>query len=68
MKAAKIVLILIIVFSLINFVRQGREFHIVTVLPFSGGHQPGIFDAAGIVVLVIAWWGWLRLKRRQRQD
>lgn len=35
------------------------------VLPFLGGHKPGIYDAAGLVMLLVMLpWGLRRLRRR----
>ena len=65
MKAAKVVLIVLFCAVLINWIRGGQDFHLVQVLPFLGGHKPGIYDAAGLVMLLVLLpWGLRRLRRR----
>ena len=64
MKAAKITFILIVIVCLIFFVLEGSELgHIARLLPFMGGHPPGIYDVAGLVLIILACWGLARLRR-----
>ena len=65
-KLIKIVIIVIVICSLINFVRAGDGFPIARVLPFLGGYRPGIYDAGACVLLFIAMWGLGRLRRQGR--
>jgi hypothetical protein len=68
MKAAKLTVLLILSIVLINWMRQANySAPIPTVLPFLGGKEHSIFDAAGIVCIAIAIWGLLRLSRKRKQ-
>ena len=69
MKAAILVCVLLITALLVNFLRAGAEgFPIVRCLPFSGGHPPGIYDAAAVVVLILAARGFARIFQRSEED
>jgi hypothetical protein len=68
-KVAKIVVIVILLSALVNFAREGRTFHLIHVLPFVGGHEPGLYDVAGLVLLWMGFgWGLARIRRNQRRD
>ena len=63
MKAAKITVIAVLVLAFIAWVKGNARFdHIVQVIPFLGGHRPGIYDLAGIVMILITIWGLCRLR------
>ena len=69
MKAIKLVLILFISAIVVNFIRNGRTFHIAKGLPFSNG--PGsinIYDWACVTVLIILAWGLYRINRNSKDD
>lgn len=63
MRAAIVICILLCSALLINWLREGESFPIVQTLPFLGGHDPGLYDFGGLVLLGLAVWGALRLKR-----
>jgi uncharacterized integral membrane protein len=63
MREAKIVLVVILIIVLINAVRSDFEYHILHTFPFLGGQRPGIYDAAGIGMIIIFLWGLARLNR-----
>ena len=64
MKAAKIILVLLVISALIGFVRSGRDLgHIGRVLPFCSGGAPGLYDFAALAVVAIALWGIARMYR-----
>ena len=68
MKAIRLCLIVLIAAVVINFLRDGRTFHIAKSLPFSNApERVGVYDLAGVVMLVICIWGFYRLKRNRRQ-
>ena len=68
MKAIRLCLIIVISAVVINFLRSGRLFHIAKTLPFSNAPEKvGIYDLAGVVMLIICIWGFYRLKRNRRQ-
>lgn len=69
MKAFRVVLIILLIAALMNFVREGggRTFHIITTLPFAGGHEPAIWDLGGLCLIALGIWGWQRLKRQRRK-
>jgi hypothetical protein len=63
MKAAKVILVVLVVGALIGWVRQENSVgHIVRCLPFCGGHKPAIYDFGGLVLLGLVLWGLSRLK------
>jgi hypothetical protein len=69
MKAVKIALILLLTVLLVNWMRVTGGSHIVRVLPFVGGKQrPALFEVASVIMIVIALWGWARLKRGERRS
>jgi hypothetical protein len=64
MKAAKIVLVLLVISALIGVVRSGRGLgHIGRVLPFCSGGEPGLYDFGALAVIAIALWGIARMYR-----
>lgn len=68
MKPLRIVLTVIVMASLINFVRDGRTFHISQVLPLSGGHDPGIYDIGAFALIGLGIWGYGRLRKNCKDD
>ena len=68
MKAAKLVVLLILFIVLINWVRLGNYSEpIPTVLPFLGGRDHSIYEPAGVVCIAISLWGLLRLSRNRKR-
>ena len=64
MKAAKIILVLLVISALIGVVRSGRGLgHIGRALPFCSGGEPGLYDFAALAVVAIALWGIARMYR-----
>jgi len=63
MKLAAVVLIALVAAVLINAVRGGEGFALVDVLPGMTSDRPGLYHFAGVVMLVIAIWGLLRMRR-----
>ena len=53
--------------TIVNWIRHGEGFSIVQTLPFLGGHRTGIYDVAGIMMLLITIWGARRLGGRKRR-
>ena len=69
MRAIKLALILFISALVINFIRNGRTFHIAKSLPFSNAPERiGTYDWACVAVLVILAWGLYRLKRNNDDE
>ncbi len=69
MKVIKLVLILFISALVINFIRNGRMFHISKALPFSNAPERiSIYDWACVAVLAILVWGLYRIKRNGEND
>ena len=67
MKAAKITVVIVVISSAILWCRSSWDFgHIARSLPFSGGHQPGIYDIGALAILVLLLWGFSRLKNGAR--
>jgi len=63
MREAKMVLVVILISALIIAVRGDFKGHLLHTFPFLGGQPPGMYDAAGIAMLLIALWGLARLNR-----
>ena len=69
MKAIKLILIIFISALVINFIRNGRAFHIAKALPFANAPERiGIYDWACVAVLAILAWGFYRIKRNSDDD
>ena len=68
MKAASVVLIVVLIACFISFLRAGAGFPIVRCLPFCGGHRPGGYDAAAFALLLMIPWGLGRLRRRDDEE
>ena len=63
-----VIIVLLLTACMINWVRQGDAFHIVKVLPFCSGRMPGIYDVAGILLIVIVISGLRRLFSSAESD
>ena len=59
-----VVLIVILTFALINWCRADGTWHIVQSLPLLGGYQPGIYDVAGLIMLLMVINGIRRIRRK----
>jgi hypothetical protein len=69
MKAIKLILIIFISALIINFIRNGRTFHIAKSLPFANAPESiSIYDWACVAVLVILAWGLYRIKRNSGDE
>lgn len=69
MRAIKLVIILFISALVINFIRNGRTFHIAKSLPFANAPEKvGIYDWACVAALAILAWGFYRIKRNSEDD
>ena len=71
MKAyVKILIIIVITFGLTGWIRNSFNFgHIARTLPFCGGEEVSVPYAIGsIVLLVLLFWGFHRLKRPEQPD
>lgn len=63
MKCLKVILVLIICFAFINFVRDGSDFALPRILPWCSGYRPGTYDLAAVILLILLVWGVSRLRR-----
>ena len=70
MKAAQIALILIVIFSLIFWVRADNDDlgNLVKILPFCGGHKPSFYDVGAMALIALLCWGLSRLKGASRTE
>jgi len=69
MKAAKIILVILVISALIGWVRGGHgPEHIAKTLPFCGGHRPGLYDLGGLAMLGLCLWGLARLRNARQAD
>lgn len=68
MKWAAITIIVLMIASLIAWVRGGENFHIAQAFPFLGGYDPGIYDTGALIVIFITSVGLLRLARHRGRD
>ncbi|MBU0718735.1 MAG: hypothetical protein KJ749_10840 [Planctomycetes bacterium] len=63
-QLAVVVLIVILTFALLNWCRDGDTWHIVQSLPLLGGYQPGIYDVAGLIMLLMVINGIRKIRRK----
>jgi len=63
MKMAAVVLVVLVAAVLINAVRGGEGFGLVDVLPGMTSDRPGLYHLAGVAMLLITIWGFLRMRR-----
>ena len=63
MRATQVVIAVVIAALVIRAVSAGYDFKLPMVLPFMGGRKPGIYEAGGIAIILIALWGIKRLGR-----
>jgi hypothetical protein len=69
MKTAIVILLLILTFSLISWLRSGVfEGHILETLPFLGGKPAGPYDLACIGCILIFIWGLNRLYGSNKKE
>ena len=66
MKYVQLMVVFIVIFSLINWSRAGEDWPIVHGLPFLGGHEPGLWDFIGLIMLGMTAWGLMRLSRQKK--
>ena len=64
MKTIGVVLTIVVIAGIVTWVRQGDTFHIARALPFCSGRPPGIYDVAGLVLIVLVARGLCRLYGR----
>jgi hypothetical protein len=65
----KIIAVLIVAGTLVNFLREGRNFPLPQVLPLSGGDSPeGMYTLGGIIAVLIILWGLSRIGRPKTDD
>ena len=67
-RTVALVLAVLLIAGIANWVRQGDTFHIAKVLPFCSGRPPGIYDLAGIVIIVLLIRGLRRLRSSAEDD
>jgi hypothetical protein len=68
MRPIKLCLTILIAAVVINFLREGRMFHIAKVLPFASGRDSApLYDWASVIILGLFAWGLYRLKHNQRR-
>jgi hypothetical protein len=66
-KPVKLCLTILIAAVVINFLRDGRTFHIAKVLPFASGRDTvPLYDWGGVILLCLFAWGLYRLNRTGR--
>jgi len=69
MKVIKITLIILVVASILAFVKSGMVFHIAKVLPFCSGNPiEWGYELGALAILVLFLLGLQRLRRNQRRD
>lgn len=68
MKAAKITILLVTIMVFISWSRGDYDHKLPMVLPLLHGGKRSIYDAAGILAIVIGIAGLMRLARNRRND
>lgn len=69
MRPIKITLILLIGSGIYRFVASGKSFHIAKTLPFCNDSPVNwMYEAGGLVMLGLFFWGLYRLSRNKKED
>ena len=69
MRSAFITIIVIAFGALIAWIASDAQIgHLAEVLPFISGRDVGLYDWAGLAVLLITTWGIAQLLRRRDND
>ena len=68
MKAATILIIVIVALAVIGWIMQDTDFHIAESLPFCSGEKPNFYDIGALALLTLLVWGLARLAKRRRDD
>jgi hypothetical protein len=69
MRSAIITIIIIAFGAVILWIASDAQIgHLAEVLPFISGRDVGLYDWAGLAVLLITAWGIARLLRRRDND
>ena len=68
MKILQILVVLLLTFTFLRFIRAGADFHIAKVLPFCDGEPVGIYHWSGLIMAGIFVWGLLRLYHRKDDE
>ena len=66
MKTAKIILVIVFFSALISGAKLGFTYFLPQVIPFFSGYRPGIYDAVGIVMIILFLYA--LCKRRRKKD
>lgn len=65
MRAPKLLLILFVAFCVIAWLTRDYKVSLAGLVPFAGDGPVGLYDVAGLVMLVWAAWAARRLWRRR---
>ena len=70
MKAAKLTIILIIILTLMVWVRaSGHDLgHLAKIIPFCSGNPPSLYDFGAIVLILMCIFALRRLKQTQEAE
>ena len=68
MKAAKIVLVLVLSAALIHNAKIGYRYFLPQTLPFCGGLRPSIYDLIGILMIILFVYLLRRMSRQKRRS
>ena len=66
MKTAKIVLVIVFAAAIISGAKLGYSYFLPRVIPLCSGYKPGIYDLAGIVMIILFLYA--LCKRRRKKD
>lgn len=66
MKVAKIVVVLFVACALVNSAKLGYRYFLPQVIPLCSNWRPGIYDLAGIVMIIAFLYALTRIGRRKR--
>ena len=68
MRLALTVVIVIFTLGLLRYLGVGSKIDLLRAVPYFGGFRPGLYDLAGVAVIIIALWGVMRILRSQDHD
>jgi hypothetical protein len=69
MRAAKIAIILLVILTLMIWVRSGQDLgHLAKIIPFCSGNPPSLYDFGALALVIMCFLALRRLKRANEDE